>query len=112
MGFAAVMHTLTGTKKSQSGIGAAGTLSKPLHAGAASTFKCSVQKNPRRKVMQGSREVDLSFVLQTETEILLTDLVWAPGTDTADADAGKRPVDVTSQVGFDGSTVYEAGFIQ
>lgn len=112
MGFAAVMHTLTATKKSLTGYGAASTLSAPVYGGAATTFKCSVQYNPRRKAMQAGREVDLSYVLQTETEILLTDLVWAPGTDTGNDNAGKRPVDVTSQVGFDGSIIYEAGFVQ
>lgn len=112
MGFAAAMHTLTATKKSMTSYGAASTLSAPAYAGAATTFACSVQRNPRRKVMQGGREVDLSFVIQTETEILLTDKVWAPGTDTTNDALGKRPVDVTSQLGFDGVVLYEAGFSQ
>lgn len=112
MGFASAMHTLTGTKKSLTGYDTAANRSKPLYAGAASTFACSMQKNPGRKTMTGAREVEQSFTLQTYTEILLTDLVWAPGANTSDAAKAKRPVRVTSQLGFDGEVLYEAEFIQ
>lgn len=110
MGFGEVL-TQTGYRLAQTGQATSSSgHSAPAWTGSATSFACFCQDTPGRKVVANGREHDVAYVILSETELALSDLVWKPGASTASNVNARRPIRVTKQPSFDGSTAYEAEF--
>ncbi len=85
-----------------------------IDAGATKTYGAQVEIAARVEPMAGTvqdaagvaREAKTYIV--SESEIMLSDRVWPPGADTADANEAERVITVASASTPDGYTLYEA----
>lgn len=74
--------------------------------GAANTAQARVE--PKRKLIRDAQgnEVVSTHVVYTAAAVVITDIIWIPGEDTADTKKARRPIAIDEYVDGDGLAVY------